>query len=308
MLALAAVARGDDLTVVGFNVESGEADIEYLARQVGAFEKVDLWGFSEVEGEEWAKKLDGGAEEGEGAKFEWQLGASGPKDRLAIVWNADRFEALKVFELSHINIEGKVRAPLVAHMKEKKSGVEFFFMVNHLYRGNDAGRHTQGTLLNEWARLQTLPVIAVGDYNFDYALEGGDQGQRDKGFDNMTKDGVWAWVRPATLEGTTPPSRRRARAVLDFVFVANEARAWKARSEIVVRADDFTDPARQSDHRPVKAVFEMPSGAGTGGAAAAGSDPATREARMAELERQVADLEAKLARVRGELEMLRGEE
>lgn len=40
-------------------------------------------------------------------------------------------------------------------------------MVNHLYRGSASGRHTQSKKLNQWARSQDVPVIAVGDYNFD---------------------------------------------------------------------------------------------------------------------------------------------
>ncbi|MBL7042341.1 MAG: hypothetical protein ISR77_27135 [Pirellulaceae bacterium] len=40
-------------------------------------------------------------------------------------------------------------------------------MVNHLYRGSASGPHTRSKKLNQWARSQDVPVIAVGDYNFD---------------------------------------------------------------------------------------------------------------------------------------------
>lgn len=47
-------------------------------------------------------------------------------------------------------------------------------MVNHLYRSNNERRHAQAQGLNEWARSQTLPVIATGDYNFDWHFQTGD--------------------------------------------------------------------------------------------------------------------------------------
>jgi hypothetical protein len=31
-------------------------------------------------------------------------------------------------------------------------------------------------MLNGWARIQTLPVIAVGDYNFDWSVTNGEAG------------------------------------------------------------------------------------------------------------------------------------
>lgn len=44
--------------------------------------------------------------------------------------------------------------------------MEFLFMVNHLTRGNQDIRRKQAEGLREWARLQTVPVIAAGDYSF----------------------------------------------------------------------------------------------------------------------------------------------
>jgi endonuclease/exonuclease/phosphatase family metal-dependent hydrolase len=282
-----------DLTVVGYNVESGGADIAVLRKQVADMQGVDLWGFSEVEGEDWARELDKGAEEGENAAFDVVLGASGQKDRLAIAFNTDRFELVKKFELGDINIEGKVRAPLVIHVKDRAhNNLEYLFMVNHLYRGSDTGRHKQGELLNTWVRTQTLPVIAVGDYNFDYLVEGGDTGARDAGFNNMTKDNAWTWVRPATLETTTAPSRRRPGAILDFVFIANGAAQWSPASEIVKLPGEFADRDTTSDHRPVLATFDLPGDAAT--VQAAPPDPATRERELRNLDEQIEQLRKQL--------------
>ena len=38
-----------------------------------------------------------------------------------------------------------------------------------------------------------MPVVALGDYNFDYVFE------TEKGntaFSNMLKDNVWQWIKP----------------------------------------------------------------------------------------------------------------
>lgn len=288
IVALACAQVSPDLTVVGFNVESGGADISVLRKQVADMQGVDLWGFAEVDSEEWARELDKGAEEGENAAFDVVLGASGQRDRLAIAFNTDRFELVRKFELGEINIEGKVRAPLVIQIKDREhGGLEYLFMVNHLYRGSEAGRHKQGELLNAWIRTQTLPVIAVGDYNFDYLVEGGDAGQRDKGFDNMTKDSVWTWVRPSILETTSAPSKRRPGAVLDFVFAGSGAEKWPASSEIVKLPDEFSDRDKTSDHRPVLATFDLPGEPAQAPAVSTKGDPATRERELRQLDEQI---------------------
>jgi hypothetical protein len=53
LLALAiisgpAAVAAEPLTVVGFNVESGGANLNVLASQIEELADVDLWGFSEV--------------------------------------------------------------------------------------------------------------------------------------------------------------------------------------------------------------------------------------------------------------------
>ena len=147
------------------------------------------------------------------------------------------------------------------HLHDKPTGAEFLFMVNHLYRSKDDERHRQAQLLNAWAQTQTLPVIAVGDYNFDWDADAG-AADHDLGYDLLTAGGVWAWVEPATLVPTQcgeawPCSYDD---VLDFVFVAGAARAWPAQSEIVVTPGDFPDDAVKSDHRPVVATFAIDGG------------------------------------------------
>ena len=90
------------------------------------------------------------------------------------------------------------------------------FMVNHLARGDNAIRHQQAERLNAWVRQQTVPVIATGDYNFDWEVNGGDT-NHDAGYDKMTAGNAWSWVRPATLIKSQCDAGFNS--VLDFVFV-----------------------------------------------------------------------------------------
>jgi len=99
-----------------------------------------------------------------------------------------------------------------------------------------------------------LPVVAVGDYNFDWSVENGDQ-DHDQGYDNMIKNGIFTWVRPATL--IRSQCSETFDSVLDFVFTSTSALGWQKTSEIVTAANDCPDNNTTPDHRPVRAVLNM---------------------------------------------------
>lgn len=255
MSAETSIAADLDFQVVGWNIESGQASPGTIAQQVtNDFTGIELWGFSEVQSDRVAELMELAAEEGEGTDMERIVGTTGRSDLLSILYDTGRFELLEAFELVDINIEGRVRAPLVAHLRGRQSGVAFFFMVNHLYRGDAQGRHLQSQMLNEWAAAQTDPVIAAGDYNYDWHVERGDQ-DHDAGYDYLTANGVFEWLRPEVMV-TTHDSHYNS--VLDFIFVAaTEAQRqhWSGYSEVIVRDGDFPNTNLTSDHRPVFATF-----------------------------------------------------
>jgi len=251
---LASAVSAQQLSVVSWNLESGDADPQTLRQFVAETQGVDIWGFSEMEAA-WADTLEDASEEGEDAHFETVLGTTGRGDRLAVVYDEDRFDLLSTEELDDLNPGGRVRSPLVVELFDNTTRRKFLFMVNHLYRSNEGARHEQAEGLNIWARGQDLPIIAVGDYNFDWEVEGGDD-DHDRGYDEMTKDGIFAWVRPATLVKTQASPRYNS--VLDFVFVADKEQEWDAVSEIELMREPFTDDDSTSDHRPVKALFTIP--------------------------------------------------
>ena len=98
-----------------------------------------------------------------------------------------------------------------------------------------------------WVRTQTLPVIAVGDYNFDWDVVGGNQ-NHDLGYDNVINSGAWTWVRPATLiKSQCSP---QFNSVLDFIFVNSPAQGWSGTSEILVEPNDcvFIPALRVTTH------------------------------------------------------------
>jgi len=253
-------AESNQLTIVAWNVESGGSVASTIAGRIKAFQGVDLWGLCEVESESAAELFEQAAADGENADFVRIVGTTGlngsdPDDRLEIIYNTNRFQFLDSVELHHINVSGTVRAPLVAHLRKKDSGTEFLFMVNHLYRSKTVSRHQQAQLLNAWAKTQTLPVIAVGDYNFDWAADSG-EAHHDRGYDFMTQDGVFTWVRPQEMvRSECNPSFD---SILDFVFVTSAALPWKATSQVIVVQGDCPDNAQTSDHRPVKTIFSLP--------------------------------------------------
>jgi len=253
-VAAGVTPQAQTLTVIAFNTESGGADPGVIADTFENLPRADVWGFSEVQSESWANTFEEAVAEVAGSEFQLILGSTGGGDRLAIIYNADTLELVSDFELHDINIGGNVRAPLVGRFRMNGTPLEFFFVVNHLYRSRPERRHQQATLLNEWAATQTIPVVMAGDFNFDWSVADGDH-DHDTGFDNLTAGAVMQWVRPNDLVRTQCSSFD---SVLDFVFVGGEARNWSGSGDILFREASYCpDDNTTSDHRPVSATFTL---------------------------------------------------
>jgi hypothetical protein len=240
------------LLILGWNVESGGNDSATIADQLKRLEGYDLIGLIEVKKENGATYA-AAAGEGEGAKgsaqvdFKYKLSSTGGNDRMMIIWDNKRLKLIDdAKEIMELN-EGNHRAPFYAQFKIKGTPTEFIFMVNHLARGNSALRQRQAKGLSDWAANQTLPIIAVGDYNFDYSV---DTGEGNEGFNKLLGAGVFEWVLPAELFKTQ--STDKYVGVLDFMFVANKPENWKVSSKILISENPFPDNAKTSDHRPIQ--------------------------------------------------------
>lgn len=258
-ISLAVACTASDFVLVSWNVEgNGQADPDTVAQRMSTMD-ADLWGLCEVRTGDWASAFEIVLDQVPGRDYETVLGTTGgDKLRLLVLYDTSVFEFLAVSEISWADRDWykptmTPRFPLVVHLRHKLSSEEFLFVVNHLYRGSgiDPRRLDQALALSEWAATQTLPVISVGDYNFDWDL---DTHQADenysKGFGHMTANSVFSWVVPCNMV-TTHDSYFNS--ILDFVFVANAAGKLSLTSEILVEQGDFPDTTSTPDHRPVKA-------------------------------------------------------
>jgi endonuclease/exonuclease/phosphatase family metal-dependent hydrolase len=265
------------LRIASWNMQSTmhadqpESDPEFLADLIGEKQGVHLWGLCEVADLDALREFERGAEEGENADYVAILGKSGGGDRLAVLYNATVLQPVgRPFELKRqTQLSSGLRASLVVKFKGKRTGQEFLFVVNHLKRGGtqNSTRLKQSENLNKWARGQDLPIIALGDFNYDYDPDLGHLGvpNRDGGFDALTDDGVFQWIQPSRLVKTQADDNFNS--VLDFIFVANAPFGWTGRSTILERegdqaatANDFDDDDDNTDHRPVDAVLVLDDG------------------------------------------------
>ncbi len=211
---------------------------------------------------------------------------------MMLLFNTDKLEKVgDHMELHDINPGGNVRSPLVTRLRSKSTGEEFFVMVNHLYRKRADRRREQAKKLNEWARAQVLPVIAVGDYNFDWRSDT-DHGE---GLTLLTQDDVFEWLKPSNAPLPTQ-CHPVYKSILDFVFVSGAAQDWTASAKTLFpEASYCVQSNKTSDHRPVEAVLELPDGVG----------PVEPEVdAIAELREAVTALEAALAEVKAKLAAL----
>jgi len=242
------------ILILSWNVESGGNDAATIEEQLRTFEGYDIVGLCEVRADNAARYADA-VEDGEGAfnrvgKFDYRLGQSGRADRMMVAWDVRRFDLVgEPVELDSIN-DGNHRSPFLVKLRLRDHDETFLFMVNHLARGNASLRQQQATRLNNWVRTQSIPVIAVGDYNFDYNI---DDGKGNQAMENMLSPGLFAWVKPSELYKTN--ANPKYNGILDFVFLANKPDHWEINSKILVDGEGFSfpDDDMKSDHRPVQA-------------------------------------------------------
>jgi len=241
------------LLILSWNVESDDNTPATISKQLEEFEGYDLIGLTEVKPDNAAAYADAAAE-GEGAKnssyveFNSVISTSGRSDRMMLIWDNTRFEPIgEMQELNELNPDSDHRSPMFVKLKLRNSNTIFIFMVNHLARGNADLRKMQAQGLQEWAQNEQLPIIAVGDYNFDYDI---DDGQGNAAMSEMLQDDIWKWIRPDRLYKTQ--ASPKFNSILDFIFIANQPNSWRVDSRILTDERQLTDDNQRSDHRPVE--------------------------------------------------------
>jgi len=252
------VSAEDRLTIVSFNVESGDdTDPAKVAEDMATIaDGVDLWALTEVENKAAANVFREGTAVDTNVRY--ILGNSGHGDRLTILYNLDTLKLKGTEELDHL--PGS-RKPLVAHLQHKESRVEFLFVVSHFNRRDATRRQNQAERLRKWARGRKLPVILAGDFNFDFDPK---TGRGNRAFEIFTQGRDVHWVIPRCVAagncpGTGTQCDPKYNSILDFVFLAGPAKDWDGRSEILFRERDYCRRDRRgyADHRPVIAVLRV---------------------------------------------------
>ncbi len=244
------------VTILAWNIEIGGSDVPTIMGQLKELEPFDVVALSEVP-QESAHKF---AERWGADSF--MIGESGGGARLLIAWDPAKFDKIETLEIKEVDgklfAPGVQAAPLVAHLRLKSNGKELKIMTNHLARGSAELRNTQSQLLVEWARTQTLPVIAVGGYNLDYDIP---TRNGNAAFDIFLADGTWKWIEPKELIDTNWADRNRdgqddyPNSMLDFVFTTGPAKKWLVTAEVIVREGDFPDNEKTSDQRPIRTII-----------------------------------------------------
>lgn len=305
LFSLVSIAGGEPIKVLTWNVESDRgnrntndpaviaAELTALQNDLGPYDLIGLTEVSVSSASSYENAL-----EVDGIDYKAHTSDSGNTDRMMILYRTDRFdedgpavELLNDGRQGGISfLGGSARRPFVITLNDSaNSNLKFKFMVNHLTRGNSGNRQKQAEGLREWARLQQMPVVAVGDFNFDFDFRNLTGNQAMTIFMRRPAGGsakgrfVWDWVIPEAVfvvQGNSDANRRVGLfvpfvdtnwdddngddefrdSILDFVFLAKGSRNWGAESRVIVRSGDFPDNAMKSDHRPVEATLD-PAGA-----------------------------------------------
>lgn len=254
------------ISLLAWNVESGGADPSVIAEQLKHLGGYDVYALSEVSPDDF--EIHAAAL---GSNYQSIESKTGRSDRLQILFNTDRFELVRKQEMDHyrdyiLNNETRThRSPLMVHLRQRDTGVEFLVVANHLARGNEDLREKQAIGLREWARDQTLPTITIGDFNFDYDFP---TEKGNEAFVEMMRDNVWLWVQPEEFIDTNwadsdgDGNDNYPHSMLDFAFVAGPAKTWNPTCRVIVRDGDFPDTQQTSDHRPVELIVTPPDSAG----------------------------------------------
>jgi endonuclease/exonuclease/phosphatase family metal-dependent hydrolase len=261
--AAAAIAT-PPLRVLAWNVQSRGADAEVIAEQLKRMEPYHIYALSEVSRKDLTRFTDAIGHRQSGLFHHVNSSTGGRALRLEIIFDTRRLQLIEtreIFAVRQTLVNDEMwdhRSPLVAKFRDRETKQSFLVVLNHLARGDAELRTRQAKGLREWAEMIKLPVIAVGDYNFDYDFP---TAKGNAGFDEMLKGDVWKWVRPMKLIDTNWADHDEdgkddyPDSMLDFVFVSGAAKKWAAECRVITRRGDFPDDESTSDHRPVQLVI-----------------------------------------------------
>jgi len=243
VLATPYTLAGEPVRLVTWNVESGGSHPPTIAQELAQLDLYDVYVLTEVL-PAGAKIYRSSIAKRSEQPYESVLSETGGGDRLQIVYNAKRFEKTAQTELHQFreyplnDPKRRHRSPLVVTLKDRNSRLEFKVVAVHFAFGDKDLRRAQAKGLRLWADEQSLPLIAMGCFNFMYRFP--DKGGNDA-FREFMLDYIWRWPEPERLIDTNWSDRDEdgeddfQKSVLDFAYVANQAKIWEAKSRIVKR-------------------------------------------------------------------------
>jgi len=254
---LAGHLSAQEMRIISYNVESdADTNVSDVADDIIEIGGADIWGLQEVASTRSMFKLrDAMAESGRQMWFEF--GLSGGGDRLAIVYDQDRFEAVEGPE-ELVDIGGS-RPPLWVKLSDNVSGETFNVIVNHFQRGHAPTRRAQATKLREWLEATDEPSIILGDFNFDLEVPDWVDGEYDgnRAFNIFTKiPSPVLWVEHSPKISTQCSDEFDS--VLDFVFLAGNARLWQAKAKLLFTTEQYCEDEKTggADHRPIEVILD----------------------------------------------------
>ncbi len=259
-------AHSEPVSFVAWNVEDYDfggrepqngSDGAIIATQLrDDFNGIDIFGLTEVHSESAMQVYATMAAADEDISYQYIFTRSGGWLRMGMIFNADRFDVINSQELDFGLSSVRTRFPLAVTFKDKTRDVTFVAVLVHLARGNSDVRELQARRLAEWAAENSEPVIAFGDFNFDYNVT---NDSHNGGYSALLDSGYFSWLEPANRADTSWSGDiidQYPDSILDFVFAGGEAKNWLYESFVYVRDGDFPDNSDTADHRPVVAVVE----------------------------------------------------
>ena len=256
-ILLVTPAIAGDLHFISWNVESGGADPEVIAKQLGELPRADIYALQEVDGKD-IDTYGHAIQQSHGESFQFSPSMTGGSDRLLVAYDTSKltlFEWREVFHFNDVEISNwQHRSPLVCLFKDRATGQKFYFVTVHLERGDEERRNSQARGLTEWADDVDVPVIAVGVFNLDFDIQ---TQQGNEAFLALRVGEVWKWAKPEKLVDSTWTDENRdgvddaPHQCDDFAFYVGWPSGWKVTSEFIVRPGDFPDNETTSNHRPL---------------------------------------------------------
>jgi hypothetical protein len=243
------------LRIVSWNVASHENDSPTLARQLGKLGQrancqiVALQQVAPADLAMFGKALPG---------FAAINGKSGGSSRLQILYDPGRIEQIRLPESG--SFEGvrvgdvKGETPLRALFRDKASGVAFWLINVHLASANAAIRNKQAAELREWARSATLPIVAIGNFDFNHDFH---QGNGGSGLDSLLLDSPWKRVLPESRADRGRAAdgigvlTGEAGLLTEFALVGNSARQWQSSAAFISGDGAFPEIEITAAHLPV---------------------------------------------------------